>query len=100
MIAPLRPTLLPSIRLEISLCQQTPFSEYSMQLNASRIKVLQAPDDLVNAMREAASEDLLNHAAKAEYAEKAKVHEPEIIVTVGSEKHPETSYWSPLSQLP
>ncbi|KAI7743082.1 hypothetical protein M8C21_013576 [Ambrosia artemisiifolia] len=102
--------------------------EYSMQLNASRIKVLQAQDDLVNAMREAASKDLLNvshqkfrhhhnyegllkslivqsllrlkepsvllrcrkedeqmvqsvlHAAKAEYAEKANVHEPEIIV--------------------
>lgn len=31
-----------------------------MQLNASRIKVLQAQDDLVNAMREAASKDLLN----------------------------------------
>lgn len=35
-------------------------SEYSMQLNASRIKVLQAQDDLVSAMREAASKDLLN----------------------------------------
>lgn len=35
-------------------------SEYSMQLNASRIKVLQAQDDLVTAMREAASRDLLN----------------------------------------
>lgn len=102
--------------------------EYSMQLNASRIKVLQAQDDLVSAMREAASKDLLNvshhkfvhhhnyeglmkslivqgllrlkepsvllrcreadvhtvhsvlHAAKAEYAEKTNVHEPEIIV--------------------
>ncbi|KAJ0482705.1 putative V-type ATPase subunit E [Helianthus annuus] len=101
--------------------------EYSMQLNASRIKVLQAQDDLVSAMREAASKDLLNvshhhhhhdnyegllkslivqgllrlkepsvllrcrkedvhmvhavlHAAKAEYAEKAHVHPPEIIV--------------------
>lgn len=31
-----------------------------MQLNASRIKVLQAQDDLVNAMRESASKDLLN----------------------------------------
>lgn len=31
-----------------------------MQLNASRIKVLQAQDDLVSAMREAASKDLLN----------------------------------------
>ncbi|XP_076898051.1 V-type proton ATPase subunit E-like [Bidens hawaiensis] len=102
--------------------------EYSMQLNASRIKVLQAQDDLVSAMREAASKDLLNvshhgfqhhhnyegllkslivqgllrlkepsvllrcrkedvhkvhavlHAAKAEYAERTHVHEPEIIV--------------------
>ncbi|XP_071730695.1 V-type proton ATPase subunit E-like [Rutidosis leptorrhynchoides] len=102
--------------------------EYSMQLNASRIKVLQAQDDLVTAMREAASKDLLNvshqkfqhhhdyasllkslivqgllrlkepavllrcrkedvhivhsvlHAAKAEYADKTHVHEPEIIV--------------------
>ncbi|KAK4440572.1 V-type proton ATPase subunit E [Sesamum alatum] len=34
--------------------------EYSMQLNASRIKVLQAQDDLVNAMKEAASKELLN----------------------------------------
>ncbi|XP_065856169.1 V-type proton ATPase subunit E-like [Euphorbia lathyris] len=34
--------------------------EYSMQLNASRIKVLQAQDDVVNAMKEAAAKDLLN----------------------------------------
>ncbi|KAG5593311.1 hypothetical protein H5410_043825 [Solanum commersonii] len=34
--------------------------EYSMQLNASRIKVLQAQDDLVCSMKEAASKDLLN----------------------------------------
>ncbi|KAH1107201.1 hypothetical protein J1N35_010969 [Gossypium stocksii] len=34
--------------------------EYSMQLNASRIKVLQAQDDVVNAMKESASKDLLN----------------------------------------
>ncbi|XP_010922792.1 V-type proton ATPase subunit E [Elaeis guineensis] len=33
--------------------------EYSMQLNASRIKVLQAQDDLVNSMKEAASQELL-----------------------------------------
>lgn len=33
--------------------------EYSMQLNASRIKVLQAQDDLVNSMKEAASKELL-----------------------------------------
>lgn len=31
-----------------------------MQLNASRIKVLQAQDDVVNAMKEAAAKDLLN----------------------------------------
>jgi V-type H+-transporting ATPase subunit E len=34
--------------------------EYSMQLNASRIKVLQAQDDLVNSMKENASKELLN----------------------------------------
>ncbi|XP_043698883.1 V-type proton ATPase subunit E-like [Telopea speciosissima] len=33
--------------------------EYSMQLNASRIKVLQAQDDVVNSMKESASKDLL-----------------------------------------
>ncbi|KAL8479955.1 hypothetical protein ACS0TY_026774 [Phlomoides rotata] len=98
--------------------------EYSMQLNASRIKVLQAQDDLVNSMREAASKELLHvshhhhsyehllknlivqsllrlkepsvllrcrkadlhymegalHSAMEEYAHKAKVHHPEIIV--------------------
>ena len=36
------------------------YSEYSMQLNASRIKVLQAQDDVVNSMKEAASKELLN----------------------------------------
>lgn len=30
-----------------------------MQLNASRIKVLQAQDDIVNSMKEAAGKDLL-----------------------------------------
>ncbi|KAL3616060.1 hypothetical protein CASFOL_040354 [Castilleja foliolosa] len=98
--------------------------EYSMQLNASRIKVLQAQDDLVNSMKESASKELLNvsrdhknykrllkdlivqsllrlkepslllrcrkedvhlvesvlDSAKEEYAKKAKVHSPEIIV--------------------
>ncbi|XP_042505865.1 V-type proton ATPase subunit E-like [Macadamia integrifolia] len=34
--------------------------EYSMQLNASRIKVLQAQDDVVNSMKETASKDLLH----------------------------------------
>ncbi|KAJ7960590.1 V-type proton ATPase subunit E-like [Quillaja saponaria] len=98
--------------------------EYSMQLNASRIKVLQAQDDMVSSMNEAATKELLNvshdhHAyrnllrdlivqsllrlkepavllrcrkhdlhlvehvldsAAQEYAEKANVHGPEIIV--------------------
>ncbi|GAB4834518.1 hypothetical protein Ancab_032774 [Ancistrocladus abbreviatus] len=98
--------------------------EFSMQLNASRIKVLQAQDDLVNSMKEAASEELLRvgsehyhykhllkelivqcllrlkepvvllrcrevdvylvesilHSAKEEYAAKAHVHPPEIII--------------------
>ncbi|KAI7748209.1 hypothetical protein M8C21_002918, partial [Ambrosia artemisiifolia] len=34
--------------------------EYSVQLNASRIKVLQAQDDLVTGMRDSASKELLN----------------------------------------
>jgi len=110
--------------------------EYSMQLNASRIKFLQAQDDVVNAMKDAAGKDLLKvsqhhhhhllsdlihpeyaykhllrdlivqsllrlkepsvllrcrkddlhlvdsvlDSVKEEYAEKAKVHPPEIIV--------------------
>ncbi|XP_059463542.1 V-type proton ATPase subunit E1-like [Corylus avellana] len=33
--------------------------EYSMQLNASRIKVLQAQDDMVNSMKESATKELL-----------------------------------------
>lgn len=98
--------------------------EYSMQLNASRLKVLQAQDDLVAAMRESAAQELLalchdHHLykhllrdlivqgllrlkepavllrcreadrwfvhsileeAKEEYAKKAKLHTPQIIV--------------------
>ncbi|KAB5529522.1 hypothetical protein DKX38_019603 [Salix brachista] len=34
--------------------------EYSMQLNASRIKVLQAQDDMVNSMKDGAGKELLN----------------------------------------
>ncbi|CAK8579296.1 unnamed protein product [Lathyrus sativus] len=34
--------------------------EYSMQLNASRIKVLQAQDDIVSSMKEVAAKELLN----------------------------------------
>ncbi|KAK1264805.1 V-type proton ATPase subunit E1 [Acorus gramineus] len=36
--------------------------DYSMQLNASRIKVLQAQDDLVNSMKDAAIQELLRVA--------------------------------------
>ncbi|KAI6707122.1 hypothetical protein NL676_010084 [Syzygium grande] len=98
--------------------------EYSMQLNASRIKVLQGQDDVVNSMKEAAAKELLSvshhhhvyrkllndlivqsllrlkepavllrcrkddlhlvesvlDSAKEEYAKKASVHPPEIIV--------------------
>ncbi|XAR70214.1 hypothetical protein NMG60_11026999 [Bertholletia excelsa] len=98
--------------------------EYSMQLNASRIKVLQAQDDVVNSMKESAEKELLRvshdhhkyrhllkdlivqsllrlkepavllrcrkedqhlvehvlHSAKEEYAQKANVHPPEIII--------------------
>ncbi|XP_058778323.1 V-type proton ATPase subunit E-like [Vicia villosa] len=98
--------------------------EYSMQLNASRLKVLQAQDDVVNKMKEAAAKELLNvsgdpevygsllkdliiqsllrlkepsvllrcrevdlplvedvlESAAQEYAEKANLHVPEIVV--------------------
>ncbi|XP_057969286.1 V-type proton ATPase subunit E-like [Malania oleifera] len=98
--------------------------EYSMQLNASRIKVLQAQDDFVTSMKESASKELLHvshdhhgyrnllkdlivqsllrlkepsvllrcrkddlhvvesvlDSALQEYAEKANVHSPEIII--------------------
>jgi len=98
--------------------------EYSMQLNASRIKVLQAQDDVINSMKDEATKKLLDVSsdnrvystllkelivqcllrlkepavllrcreddlnlvesvldeAKEEYAEKASVHAPEIIV--------------------
>lgn len=37
--------------------------EYSMQLNSSRIKVLQAQDDLVNSMKDSASKELLRVSA-------------------------------------
>lgn len=38
-----------------------------MQLNASRIKVLQAQDDLVNSMKEVAGKELL-HVSHDQYA--------------------------------
>ncbi|RAL53441.1 unnamed protein product [Cuscuta campestris] len=98
--------------------------EYSTQLNASRIKVLQAQDDLVNSIKDAASKELLRvshdhhsykkllqdlivqgllklkepsillrcrendvelvadvlQSAKEDYAAKARVHQPEIMI--------------------
>ncbi|KAL5989250.1 hypothetical protein ACLOJK_010140 [Asimina triloba] len=80
--------------------------EYSMQLNASRLKVLQAQDDLVSSMKEAAAKELLHSllrlkepavllrcrkedlelvdsildSAKDEYANKSNVHPPGILV--------------------
>ncbi|KAL1544526.1 V-type proton ATPase subunit E-like isoform X2 [Salvia divinorum] len=41
---------------QVRVCKKI---EYSMQLNASRIKVLQAQDDLVNSMKDSASKELL-----------------------------------------
>jgi V-type H+-transporting ATPase subunit E len=41
--------------------------EYSMQLNASRIKVLQAQDDVVNSMKDAAAKELLNVGSHHSY---------------------------------
>ncbi|KAG9141154.1 hypothetical protein Leryth_001663 [Lithospermum erythrorhizon] len=41
--------------------------EYSMQLNASRLKVLQAQDDVVNAMKEAAAKELLSVSQQGSY---------------------------------
>lgn len=56
-----------------------------MQLNASRIKVLQAQDDLVNSMKEAASKELLNVSSDH------KSYKPllkNLIVQVGHTKSP------------
>jgi len=41
-----------------------------MQLNASRIKVLQAQDDLVNSMKESASKELLRVSKKSDAYQK------------------------------
>ncbi|KAI8569719.1 hypothetical protein RHMOL_Rhmol02G0299100 [Rhododendron molle] len=83
---------------QVEVCRKI---EYLMLLNASRIKVLQAQDDVVNSMKDAAAKELLlkesavllccpkgdvdsvEHVldcAKEEYAVKASVHPPEIIV--------------------
>nr|AJD81535.1 vacuolar H+-ATPase [Lobularia maritima] len=48
--------------------------DYSTQLNASRIKVLQAQDDIVNAMKDQAAKDLLNVGGD-EYAYKQLLKE-------------------------
>lgn len=52
-----------------------------MQLNASRIKVLQAQDDIVNAMKDQAAKDLLN-VSRDEYAYKQLLKD--LIVQVGT----------------
>lgn len=54
-----------------------------MQLNASRIKVLQAQDDIVNAMKDQAAKDLLN-VSRDEYAYKQLLKD--LIVQVGTLK--------------
>jgi V-type H+-transporting ATPase subunit E len=113
--------------------------EYSMQLNASRLKVLQAQDDVVNKMKEDAAKELLNvsrdhrvyknllkdlviqsllrlkepsvllrcrkedlqlvedvlDSASQEYAEKAKVHVPEIVVDKSVYLPPAPSHHNP-----
>ncbi|AES93994.1 putative H(+)-transporting two-sector ATPase [Medicago truncatula] len=113
--------------------------EYSMQLNASRLKVLQAQDDVVNKMKESAAKELLNvsrdhhvyknllkdlviqsllrlkepsvllrcrkedlnlvedvlDSAAKEYAEKANVHVPEIVVDKDVYLPPAPSHHNP-----
>jgi len=113
--------------------------EYSMQLNASRLKVLQAQDDVVNKMKESAAKELLNvsrdhhvyknllkdlviqsllrlkepsvllrcrkedlhlveevlDSAAQEYAEKANVHAPEIVVDKDVYLPPAPSHHNP-----
>ncbi|PNX97676.1 V-type proton ATPase subunit E-like protein [Trifolium pratense] len=113
--------------------------EYSMQLNASRLKVLQAQDDVVNKMKEDAAKELLSvsrdhhvyknllkdlviqsllrlkepsvllrcrkedlhlvenvlDSAAKEYAEKANVHVPEIVVDKDVYLPPAPSHHNP-----
>ncbi|CAK8539323.1 unnamed protein product [Lathyrus sativus] len=113
--------------------------EYSMQLNASRLKVLQAQDDVVNKMKEAAAKELLNvsgdpevygnllkeliiqsllrlkepsvllrcrevdlplvedvlESAAQEYAEKANVHVPEVVIDKDVYLPPAPSHHNP-----
>lgn len=59
-----------------------------MQLNASRIKVLQAQDDIVNAMKDQAAKDLLN-VSRDEYTYKQLLKD--LIVQVGTQNITETS---------
>lgn len=56
-----------------------------MQLNASRIKVLQAQDDVVNAMKEAASKELLNVSSDHHVYKRLL---KDLIVQVSKTRHP------------
>mgnify|MGYP002775744196 FL=1 len=56
-------------------------SNYSMQLNASRLKVLQAQDDLVRGMRESAEKQLGTVTTSASYKHLLK----DLIVQVNSQ---------------
>lgn len=73
--------MLSCITLPENNCHTCFFSDYSMQLNASRIKVLQAQDDIVNAMKDQAAKDLLN-VSRDEYAYKQLLKD--LIVQVGT----------------
>ncbi|KAI4370122.1 hypothetical protein MLD38_018503 [Melastoma candidum] len=57
--------------------------EYSMQLNASRIKVLQSQDDVVNSMKEAAEKELL-HISHHHHVYKRLLND--LIVQVGEDR--------------
>ncbi|KAL8526821.1 hypothetical protein ACS0TY_015881 [Phlomoides rotata] len=70
-----RPTRFPSL----------PRSVYLMQLNAYMIKVLQAQDDLVNSMREAASKELFHvshHHHSYEHVLKDLIVQDALIVSI------------------
>ena len=54
-----------------------------MQLNASRIKVLQAQDDLVSSMKEAASKELL-HASHDHHVYKRLLRDLVVQVSIDS----------------
>ncbi|CAJ1937329.1 unnamed protein product [Sphenostylis stenocarpa] len=84
-------------KIEIESLVSKPYfiSSCGIQLNASRIKVLQAQDDVISSIKEAASKELLNvshhhhdHVYRnllkdlivQDYADKANVDPPEIVV--------------------